>query len=72
MRFFGPRFRIPWLAFVLMAGMACSTPGEPTVRREFSDRYPKATIEDIELFFEQDGVPVYLITAREKGISEEA
>ena len=51
--------------------LACSTPSEGTVRREFADRYPKTKVTNVELIFEQDGVAVYLVTAEWKGISEE-
>lgn len=50
---------------VLLVGVACSTPSDSVVRREFLDRYPDAMITNVELIFEQNRNVVYLVTARE-------
>jgi hypothetical protein len=57
---------------VLGLGLSCSTPSDGTVRSEFNDRYPKATVKQSELIFEQDGVAVYRVIAEVQGISGEA
>ena len=55
----------------IFVGILRSTPSEAIVRHEFLDRYPDATIRDVELIFEQNRNVVYLITAREKHEAEE-
>ena len=58
-------------AGIVLLKIVRSTPGEETVKREFLVRYPKATIRNLELIFEQDGNVLYLVTAREDNTSEE-
>ena len=64
------------LGILVFAGIALleivqSTPSEETVKREFLIRYPNATIRNVELIFEQDGLAVYLVRAREARAAEE-
>lgn len=64
-------FKFALITTFLALSFACFTPGDGTVRREFAERYPKSKITKIELIFEQDGIAVYLVTAKMQEVSEE-